>query len=504
MIIDPRILETKVSVSPRIFGLETEYGLVAPSDFGGGVVKAARELLRPKIDYTKSGATFLPNGGRLYLDVGAHPEYATAECIKPLDLVAQDRAGDLMLAQLLTDFATSSGTTLKLFRNNLDGAGNSFGCHENYQIAREGNFESWKDDFVSFLVTRTCLVGAGGVITDRNGTHFVPSVRAGLMTAVESASSTQDRPILNTRDQPLADRSKYRRLHVMLSDTNLGQFPTFLKVASALLVLQFLESGGSFADLRLADPIDALHIVGNDLSLQAEVELLDGRRLRAVEIQALMVSRVLSWLGGQTASEAQNHATSVLAKCGSFKKFLATFEVPELDHDSLISQLSFAAYQWLELCVILLGEDWSAISGRIDWLLKQEFFSQYSSSAQGNWEDPKVRVLDWSFHQVGGRLWPELETRGLVASLLTKDEIGKTLAQPPSDTRAYVRGRLIGVAQELKLAVNADWDRVYFGLNNEVKLDLDDPFNCSGSLVAHTKTKIEEIARAEVEGFYGV
>ena len=232
----------------RIFGLENEYGVtctlrgqrrLSPDE-------VARYLFRRVVSWGRSSNVFLENGARLYLDVGSHPEYATPECDSIADLVVHDKAGERILEGLVR----SAEQRLReegirgevyLFKNNTDSAGNSYGCHENYLVERDGDFTKFTDVLIPFLVTRQVYAGAGKVLQTARGAMYCVSQRAEHIWEGVSSATTRSRPIINTRDEPHADAERFRRLHVIVGDSNMSEYTTFLKVGTTSIVLRMLE-----------------------------------------------------------------------------------------------------------------------------------------------------------------------------------------------------------------------------------------------------------------------
>ncbi|MGZ4554263.1 MAG: proteasome accessory factor PafA2 family protein, partial [Mycobacteriaceae bacterium] len=232
----------------RIMGIETEFGVTCT--FRGqrrlSPDEVARYLFRRVVSWGRSSNVFLRNGARLYLDVGSHPEYATAECDDLAQLISHDKAGERILEDLLVDaeqrlVEEGIGGDIFLFKNNTDSAGNSYGCHENFLIGRQGEFSRLSDVLIPFLVTRQLIAGAGKVLHTPRGSRFCLSQRAEHIWEGVSSATTRSRPIINTRDEPHADAEKYRRLHVIVGDSNMAETTTMLKVGSAALVLEMIE-----------------------------------------------------------------------------------------------------------------------------------------------------------------------------------------------------------------------------------------------------------------------
>src|SRR5439155_10602148 len=233
---------------------------------------------------------FLKNGARLYLDVGSHPEYATPECDSLESLVAHDKAGERVLEGLVVDAEKrlhdeGIAGDIYLFKNNTDSAGNSYGCHENFLVGRHGEFSRLADVLIPFLVTRQLICGAGKVLPTPRGAVYCVSQRAEHIWEGVSSATTRSRPIINTRDEPHADAERYRRLHVIVGDSNMSEPTALLKVGSANLVLEMIEEGVQFRDFSLDNPIRAIREISHDLTGRRLVRLAGGREASALDIQ---------------------------------------------------------------------------------------------------------------------------------------------------------------------------------------------------------------------------
>ena len=283
----------------RIFGLENEYGVtctlrgqrrLSPDE-------VARYLFRRVVSWGRSSNVFLENGARLYLDVGSHPEYATPECDSIADLVVHDKAGERILEGLVH----SAEQRLReegirgevfLFKNNTDSAGNSYGCHENYLVERDGDFGKFTDVLIPFLVSRQIYAGAGKVLQTARGAMYCVAQRAEHIWEGVSSATTRSRPIINTRDEPHADAERFRRLHVIVGDSNMSEYTTFLKVGTTSILLRMLEEDPSpWRDLTLENPIRAIREISHDITCRRRVRLANGRELSAVEIQSEYLNR---------------------------------------------------------------------------------------------------------------------------------------------------------------------------------------------------------------------
>src|SRR2546421_3626928 len=279
-------------VDRRIFGVENEYGVTCT--FRGqrrlSPDEVARYLFRRVVSWGRSSNVFLRNGGRLYLDVGSHPEYATPECDSIVDLVTHDKAGERILEGLLVDAVrrlASEGVAgdIYLFKNNTDSAGNSYGCHENYLVPRHQDLARLTDILTPFLVTRQLICGAGKVLPTPRGVVYCVSQRAEHIWESVSSATTRSRPIINTRDEPHADAERFRRLHVIVGDSNMSETTTLLKIGSTDLVLRMIEAGAMMRDLTLDNAIRAIREVSHDMTGRSRVRLANGREASALEIQ---------------------------------------------------------------------------------------------------------------------------------------------------------------------------------------------------------------------------
>src|SRR5213082_880504 len=310
-------------VNRRIFGLENEYGVtctlrgqrrLSPDE-------VARYLFRRVVSWGRSSNVFLENGARLYLDVGSHPEYATPECDSIRDLVIHDKAGERILEGLVQ----SAEQRLReegirgevfLFKNNTDSAGNSYGCHENYLVERDGDFSKFTDVLIPFLVTRQVYAGAGKVLQTARGAMYCIAQRAEHIWEGVSSATTRSRPSINTRDEPHADAERYRRLHVIVGDSNMSEYATFLKVGTTSILLRMLEEDGSpWRDLTLENPIRAIREISHDITCTRRVRLANGREASAIEIQSEYLNRAIRYNEQKGLSPLEQQALDMWEHC---------------------------------------------------------------------------------------------------------------------------------------------------------------------------------------------
>ena len=435
----------------RVFGIETEYGLTAASPSGAAPMDAehaARQLFEPLLHQGRSSNLFLRNGGRLYLDVGAHPEYATAECDRLEDLLEQDRAGSVILADLAVqadEALLELGTDLHihLFRNNLDSQGNSYGCHENYLLHRRRDFRQVADALVAFFVTRQILVGNGWINTSAATPRLQFSQRADQMWDAVSSATTRSRPIINTRDEALADSGAYRRMHVIVGDTNVAEPTTVLKVGMTDLLIHAIEDGLQIEDLALADPMRAIREINADLTGSTPIELASGRTTSAVALQREIRERVL-----------------------------ARIPVAELD-----PMRAYVVDLWGRGLDAIASGNWSGVDTELDIAIKRSLLDSYCARTGATLSDPRVE-LSYSDITAQG-LRERMERAGLMRRLTTPEGVARATTVAPTTTRAHLRGRIIAAAEDARADLSVDWVHVRLDDSTAIPLSLQDPLATS-------------------------
>ncbi|WP_149359220.1 Pup--protein ligase [Lolliginicoccus suaedae] len=435
----------------RIMGIETEFGVTCT--FHGhrrlSPDEVARYLFRRVVSWGRSSNVFLRNGARLYLDVGSHPEYATAECDGLRQLVAHDRAGEMILEELLLDAEqrlADEGIAgdIYLFKNNTDSAGNSYGCHENFLVSRTGEFSRISDVLLPFLVTRQLICGAGKVLHTVKAPIFTLSQRAEHIWEGVSSATTRSRPIINTRDEPHADAEKYRRLHVIVGDSNMAETTTLLKVGSAALVLEMIEAGVPFRDFALDNPIRAIREISHDITGTKPVRLAGGRQASALEIQREYHARAVEYLAGREPSDELEQVVDL----------------------------------WGRMLDAVETQDFSKVDTEIDWVIKRKLFSRYEEKHGLSLGDPKIAQIDLAYHDIkqGRGVFDVLRRKGLVARVTSDAEVKQATAVPPQTTRARLRGEFIAAAQDRGRDFTVDW--VHLKLNDQAQRTVlcKDPF----------------------------
>jgi len=438
-------------VQRRIFGIENEYGVTCTFEGQRRLSpdEVARYLFRRVVSWGRSSNVFLRNGARLYLDVGSHPEYATPECDSLLGLVTHDKAGERILEGLLIDAEkrlNDEGIAgdIYLFKNNTDSAGNSYGCHENYLVARHGEFSRMADVLIPFLVTRQLICGAGKVLQTPRGAVYCLSQRAEHIWEGVSSATTRSRPIINTRDEPHADAERYRRLHVIVGDSNMNESTTLLKVGSADLVLRMMEQGINFKDLTLENPIRAIREISHDLTGSRQIKLANGRLASAAEIQR----------------EYYEKARTFVDATGSDP---VTEQVLDL---------------WGRTLKAVDSGDLSLIDREIDWATKYQLLERYRARYDLPLSSPRIAQLDLTYHDIrrDRGLYYLLAGRGAVTRVASDLAVFEAKSVPPQTTRAKLRGEFIKRAQETRRDFTVDW--VHLKLNDQAQRTVlcKDPF----------------------------
>ena len=435
----------------RIFGLETEYGITCTLRGQRRLTpdEVARYLFRSVVAWGRSSNVFLENGGRLYLDVGSHPEFATPECDSIMDVVLYDRAGDAILNNLVANAEQrlhDEGIrgTIYLFKNNTDSAGNSYGCHENFLVHRSAEPEDYQSTFIPFLVSRQIYAGAGKILSTPKGPVFALSQRAEHIWEDVSSATTRSRPIINTRDEPHADAEEYRRLHVIVGDSNMSEFATYLKVGTAACVLRMLEEQPEvFRDLTLENPIRAIREISSDISCRRLIRLKNGKEMSALDIQSYFLEHAIEFEKTHGFDELESHALT----------------------------------EW-KLVMEALETNPTVLADRIDWVTKHQLLDQYCSRHNISLDSMQAHALDLQYHDINPSrgVFHKLSNANHVRILVDEQEISRAVQIAPSTTRAHLRGEFIRKAKEKSRDFTVDW--VHLKLNEQVQRTVvcKDPF----------------------------
>ncbi|QFZ21772.1 depupylase/deamidase Dop [Saccharothrix syringae] len=458
----------------RIMGTEVEYGIAVPGDATANPVLTSTQVVlayaaaadvprarRARWDYEVEsplrdargfdlgapgghpggdgdvedlGAAnvILTNGARLYVD-HAHPEYSAPEVTNARDAVIWDKAGERVMEEAAMRAATVPGQPrLQLYKNNVDGKGASYGTHENYLMQRSTPFTAVIAGLTPFFVSRQVVVGSGRVGVGPAGEEagYQLSQRSDYIEVEVGLETTLKRGIINTRDEPHADADKYRRLHVIIGDANLAEYSTYLKVGTTSLVLDMIEAGRRFDDLRLQDPVRAVHQISHDPTLKTRVELVGGRKFTGLDLQFAYYERASEFVDKEGRG----------------------------DRDVL--------RVWGEV-LDALARDPQECADRLDWVAKLRLLEGYRSRDGLAWGSPRLSLVDLQYSDVrlDKGLYNRLVARGSMKRLVSEEEVRAAVLAPPEDTRAYFRGRCLERYPNAVAA--ASWDSVIFDLGRE-------------------------------------
>jgi proteasome accessory factor PafA2 len=449
---------------PKVMGIETEYGIITRgvedhnpilassvliNSFGSprlrkvrwdyeeeSPLRDARGFERPSLEPLEDEgglvSVILDNGARYYVD-HAHPEYSTPECTNARDLVIHDKAGERVLAESIRASwrVMQPNQSIVVYKNNSDGKGNSYGCHENYLMSRSTPFPMIVRYLTPFLVTRQIFTGSGKVgsegINARHNVAFQLSQRADFFEVEVGLETTFKRPIINTRDEPHADPEKYRRLHVIIGDANMSEVATFLKVGTTALILKMIEDDFISADLSLAEPVAALKAISADPTCRATVALSEGRTVRAVDLQW----EFLDWA----------------------RKYLAEREIDPVTAEVMS--------RW-EQVLAAIETDPMVADRQLDWVAKLRLIEAYRDRRGLSWDDSKLALVDLQYHDVrmDKSLYYKLLEQGQMERLVSEEDILRAVSEPPVDTRAWFRGQAL---RRFSASIaTASWDAIVF------------------------------------------
>jgi proteasome accessory factor A len=465
----------------RIMGLETEYGISVPGDpmanpmfLSGQVVSAyaaahgirstqsswdyafedplrdARgwQLGRAEADPSQLtdvedptlANVVLPNGARYYVD-HAHPEYSSPEVTSPRDAIVWDRAGDAIALESVRLLAERPGQApVNLYKNNADGKGQSYGTHENYLMPRRTPFGDIVRHLIPFFVTRQVICGAGrvGLGVDSRTPGYQVSQRADFFETEVGLETTLKRPIINTRDEPHAVADLYRRLHVIIGDANQLDVATLLKLGTTSLVLGMIETGHLREDWSVRRPVAALQAVSHDPGLETTIELVDGRRVRALDLQWMYHDAARAWLDDRADDPTPGATEEVMAV-------------------------------WADV-LSRLGTNVMSCAAEIDWVAKLQLLEGYRSRDGLAWDDHRLAAIDiqWADVRPEKGLVHRLRDRGRTRELVTREAVRTAQSLPPEDTRAWFRGRCIDRFGQS--VFSASWDSVVFDVPGQPSL----------------------------------
>lgn len=375
----------------------------------------------------------LTNGARYYVD-HAHPEFSAPECIDAQQALLYDRAGEeiLLKSMAAAQQQMPDGQEIVVYKNNSDGKGNSYGCHENYLMDRATPFPSIVLHATTHFVTRQIFTGSGKVGSEmpgmrRDSVPFQLTQRADFFEEEVGLETTLKRPIINTRDEPHADPTKYRRLHVIAGDANMAEVATFLKLGSTAILLAMIEDEMLDQLPQLAHPVPAMHQVSLDLSLSEPLLLTDGKKMTALEIQWMILERARDW--------ANSRGLDVVG-----------------------GEVGERILQRWEQVLDGLEQDPMSLAPQIDWVAKYRLFEGYRERHSLDWSSPRLSAMDLQYHDL--RAASSLSRRMGLERLTTDAKVAEAVTEPPAQTRAYFRGRCLARFPDEVVAAN--WDSLVF------------------------------------------
>ncbi len=475
----------------RVFGLETEYGITITGAEMVDVVAESIELVRHYTDHgahmkwdyeledphldargfrakalmqdTDESAYYeidknrplsfeeiksdlvLSNGARFYND-HAHPEYSTPECTTLREIVTQEKAGERILAECARrrNKTLEAGQQVLLYKNNTDFVGHSYGCHDNYLMRRDVPWDKIVSGILPFLITRQIFAGAGKLGIEAESTPTQPGVyqisqRSDFFSVVVSIDTMNRRPLVNTRDEPHVDASRYRRFHVILGDANMSEWATAMKIGTTALVLDLIERGEA-PQIEIAQPIDATKSISRDQTYDWIIELKDGRKISAIDVQRIYLR--------------------------------AAAKLPIGDSDDR----TWILREW-ENVLNDLERDVMTTRNRVDWTAKKFLLNALQEEERLSWSDPWLQSIDLEYHNIDleSGLFYELVRNGSMQRIVSEEEIKSAIFNPPETTRAFFRGR--SVARFNDEIASIQWDEIVFGKNAESRrVVLPEPF----------------------------
>ena len=492
--------------TPKVCGIETEYGII----FKGGDVNpitassiivnsysqgkddlvgwdyidehpgndargySLDDYLFPEYE-SQLVNTVLTNGARYYVD-HAHPEISTPECRNALEAVLFDRAGEEIIrsSMKLANDGLPDHSEIVIYKNNSDGKGNSYGCHENYLVSRQTPFTQIAQQITTHFVTRQIFCGAGKVGAEHRGMSgkganqpaFQISQRADFFEEEIGLETTLKRPIVNTRDEPHCDPTKYRRLHVIAGDANMSEVATLLKLGTTSIVLAMIEDDAFPEHLTIKDPVHAIRQVSHDTSLSACIMMTDGRMLSALQVQIEIL---------QAAQQYANRygLEAVDASVGSDVLVRWAGVLDGLETDPLL------------------------VANIVDWIAKKRIVDGFAQRHNLQNDDARLKTIDLQYHDM--RVDKCLALRAGLDELCAKADVMTAMINPPESTRAFFRGTVLQRWPNDVIAAN--WDSVVFDIPNQglKRIPMPEPLRGTrqmvGDVLASSRNPAELIER---------
>jgi len=459
----------------RILGLENEYGISSskntdPITLSNRLVSAYAKHIFPNIkirwdydvenplrdargfDFTRAEVDYsvlthedmsvynfiLPNGGRFYVD-HAHPEYSSPETINPLDVVKWDLAGEAIMQKAASlDLEENPEDPIRIFKNNVDNKGSSYGTHENYSTLRQTPFGTIVKHLTAHLISRQIYCGAGRIGIGQNSEIFAYQIsqRADYIENHVGLETTLRRPIINTRDEPHADPTKYRRLHLILGDANMSDMATLLKVGTTSIILSMIEDGFlDDLDLEIAEPVNSTQLISHDLTMQKTIEMKNGKNLTAINIQEMYLKKAKSWL----------------------------------ENNEMSNEYRLVMDNW-ESTLIDLKIDMFTLASKIDWIAKYQIIQKYAVEKQLDYKSSILQSIDIKYSEItkNDGIAQLLRKSNILMQLFESENIENAILNPPKSTRAWLRGKALAKYSDNISA--ASWDSLIFDVDKTESL----------------------------------
>ncbi|MDE0299692.1 MAG: depupylase/deamidase Dop [Candidatus Poribacteria bacterium] len=464
----------------RLFGIETEYGITIENKKNIDPVQLSIELIksyrqgdfRPMWDYDGEDPfrdergfraselqehpderqyqeqdrqrnlayneiksdMILVNGARLYND-HAHPEYSTPECRSLFELIAHDKAGERILRQCAARRSEKLHREVLLYKNNTDFHGHSYGCHDNYLMKREIEFDYLKESIMPFFVTRQIFAGAGkvGIETESgisSAGFFQLAQRSDFFHVEISVDTMHNRPIVNTRDEPHADAAKYRRLHGIVGDANMSEYSTALKLGTTALVISLIEKLQIPDSFAVNNPTQTIKEISRDQTYEWKLKLNNGRIISAIDLQREYLNLAQQHFAGED------------------------------------SETDWVLTEW-ESVLDRLEKDPMSLADSLDWVAKKWLLETFIDEEGVSWDDPWLQSLDLEYHNINQDkgLYYGLQSQGSMRRVVTNQQIEHAIHHPPSDTRAYFRGKSLNkFSADVK---SIQWDNITFNVKGK-------------------------------------
>jgi proteasome accessory factor A len=408
----------------------------------------------------------LPNGARIYVD-HAHPEYAAPEVLNPIDITKWDLAGEqIMKVAVALDAKEFPEDKIRVFKNNVDNKGSSYGTHENYQMNRSTQFSKIVAGLTPHFITRQIFCGAGriGIGQKSENIGYQISQRADYIEAHVGLETTMKRPIINTRDEPHADPKIRRRLHVIIGDANMSDFANILKVGSTALVISMIEDEFvDFDEVDLLNPVGVVKDISHDLDMKNIYLTNSGKKFSAIDIQEWYLEKSKSYLS-------------------------------QIGYDDNSRQV----IDFWEQALMGLRNNKDDLADRVDWIAKLALINRYKEKQNLTLNDDLIQSLDFKYSEITSDdgIAQVLRRKNFLKQYLEASEVDKAISEPPTDTRAWFRGKAL--SKFSKSIAAASWDSLILDIDKNqplFRISTTDPLkgtkSLTGEIISQSDTALD-------------